>query len=176
MEKRSDARKVCEWSPCKRYRYTLWREWGVDRSLFDGPRAEQYLQVVLLNPSTANELDNDPTVTRCIVRARSLGFRALCVTNIFAYAATDPEVMKAQGDPVGPDNDRWLMEIASGAGMILAGWGKHGLHMNRGNAVAKMLPALQCLWTNADGTPKHPLYCAYSLNPKPYIPGKVYGT
>lgn len=165
--------KRCEFSECKSYRYTLWREWKVDRDLFDGPRAEQYMQAVLLNPSTADETVDDPTVARVAIRARSLGFGALCVTNLFAYRATDPEVMKAALNPVGPENDRWLIEIAKGAGLILAGWGKHGAFMNRAAAVVKMLPPMQALWVNADGSPKHPLYCAYRLSPFPYIPGKL---
>lgn len=161
---------VCEFSPCRKWRYTLWREWEVDRGLFDGPRVNQFLMAVLLNPSKANETDSDPTVTRMIVRARALGFGALCVCNLFAYMATDPEEMKAQADPVGANNDYWLTTIAAQAGMILAGWGGHGAHMKRGANVAKMLPAMQCLWVNSDGTPKHPLYCGYKLTPFPYVP------
>jgi hypothetical protein len=79
----------CAWSPCRRYRYTLWRRFGPVRH----PR---YLMVVGLNPSTADETHDDRTVRRCMGFAGDWGFDALCVTNLFAFRATDPRAMKAE--------------------------------------------------------------------------------
>ena len=93
---KGDADSTAVYSPCERYRYLLTRTW--DRA---GPKA----LFVMLNPSTATELQNDPTVERCERRARALGFGAFRVTNIFAFRATDPRVMRADPDPVGPGND-----------------------------------------------------------------------
>lgn len=169
------ALPVCEFSACKQYRYTLWRRWKIDSDLFEaGGREDSFLQVIGLNPSTADERQDDPTIRRCIGYAKAWGYGALCMTNLFAWRDTDPQKMKAQPDPVGAENDRWLIEIAKHAGMILAAWGKHGAHMNRAAHVVKMLPAIHALWVNADGTPKHPLYCRADLIPFPYIPGKIY--
>ena len=67
----------------------------------------------MLNPSTADEVKNDPTVERCERRARMWGYGGSIVFNIFAFRATDPKNMRAQSDPVGPDNDMWLRKIAA---------------------------------------------------------------
>src|SRR5918998_3116048 len=83
-------------SPDRRYRYELWRRWG------DGPALCNFL---LLNPSTADERADDPTVARCVRRARAWGLDALVVTNLFSIRATDPRARRGVEDPVGPDND-----------------------------------------------------------------------
>lgn len=153
-------------SPCGRYRYRLWREWNVRL-----PR----MLCVMLNPSTADEKANDPTVERCQRRAIALGFGALEVVNLFALRSTDPAALYAQADPIGPDNDQHIMESAALAGMVLCGWGTHGAHLGRGNQVEAMLRSwpgiarkLHVLKVNADGSPKHPLYVAYAHRPVPW--------
>lgn len=79
-----------------------------------------------LNPSTADELLDDPTIRRCVAFARSWGYGALCMTNLFAFRATDPDVMKSADDPVGPENDQHLQDLANGASVVIAAWGVHG--------------------------------------------------
>ena len=90
---KGDADSTAVYSDCESYRYLLTRVWN--------PQGQKAL-FVMLNPSTATEVQNDPTVERCERRARALGFGAFRVTNIFAYRATDPKVMRAVPDPVGP--------------------------------------------------------------------------
>lgn len=147
-------------SSCRRYRYRLWRRW-------DGARAS--LLFCMLNPSTADESDNDPTVERCERRARAMGFGGLVVTNIFAWRSTDPKMLYALADPVGPDNDATILEEAASAGMVVCGWGKHGALHGRGAAVARMLMANgvqpHALKINNDGSPQHPLYVGYDVVP-----------
>jgi hypothetical protein len=146
-------------SPCKKYRYTLWRLWA------DSPPA----MFLLLNPSTADEVKNDPTVERCERRARAMGFGGLVVCNLFAIRATDPRVMKRDLAPVGPENDRSILEHARQAGMVIAGWGTHGAHLRRGELVRHLLKsngiALHCLELTKEGHPKHPLYVGYDRLP-----------
>jgi hypothetical protein len=151
-------------SPSRKWRYTLWRE-------FEGGEGKPYCQFIGLNPSTADEKNDDPTVRRCINFAKSWGFGALCMTNIFAYRATDPRVMKAQADPVGPDNDYWLKEISKGAGLVVAAWGTHGAFMNRGRQVVELLGNLECLDITQGGFPKHPLYVRKDIERKIYRGG-----
>ncbi len=151
------------WSPERPalYRYTLWRVWNpVER-----PR---FLMVVGLNPSTADETKDDPTIRRCIGFAKAWGFDALCMTNLFAWRDTDPTGMKAAADPVGVDNDGWLREVASRAGLVLAAWGVHGSHMGRAAAVCEWLPKLHALGFTNDGAPRHPLYMPKSATPVPF--------
>ena len=131
---KGDAASTALYSPCQNYRYTLTRVWNPD-----GPKA----LFVMLNPSTATEVQNDPTVERCERRARALGFGAFRVCNIFAYRATDPRVMRAQADPVGPGNDAAIAESALWADRIVCAWGTHGAHLGRGPAVEALLRATQ---------------------------------
>ena len=85
-------------SPCRRYRYTLWRDWNP--LLPDNV----YAMFIGLNPSTADETNDDPTIRRCINFAKSWGCDSFCMTNIFAFRATDPKVMIAEPEPVGIDH------------------------------------------------------------------------
>lgn len=158
---KGDAPSVAVYSDCEAYRYLLTRVWddALPRALF-----------VMLNPSTATEVQNDPTVERCERRARALGFGAFRVTNIFAFRATDPRAMRAVADPVGPDNDAAIRESVDWAGgpadRIICAWGTHGAHLGRGAAVAQLLREsgrdLHHLGLTAAGAPKHPLYIGYA--------------
>lgn len=158
---KGDAASTAIYSPCDRYRYQLTRIWqpGGSKALF-----------VMLNPSTATERQNDPTVERCERRARALGFGAFRVCNIFAWRDTDPRKMRAAIDPVGPANDAAIVKGCNWADMIVCAWGTHGAHLERGRAVETLMRAtgrpLHHLGLTKDGHPKHPLYIAYSAQPQ----------
>lgn len=160
---KGDAESVAEYSDCERYRYTLTRLWdpGGARALF-----------IMLNPSTATEVQNDPTVERCERRARALGFGAFRVLNIFAWRATDPREMRAAPDPVGPENDKAIVESLDWADRVICAWGVHGEHLGRGPQVERMLRAagadLHHLGLSKEGHPKHPLYIGYAVQPVPW--------
>lgn len=160
---KGDAQSVAVYSPCARYRYALTRVWDAT-----APRAV----FVMLNPSTATEVQNDPTVERCERRARALGFGGFRVVNIFAFRATDPKVMRAQADPVGPDNDAAIAEAVGWGDQIICAWGNHGAYLGRGRTVEALLCAegkpLFCLELTQTGVPKHPLYIGYAVQPKPW--------
>lgn len=157
---KEDAASTAVYSDCEQYRYALTRVWDTagKRALF-----------VMLNPSKATEVQNDPTVERCERRARVLGFGAFRVVNIFAWRETHPKLMRQATDPVGPDNDVQLMEGCRWADQIICGWGTHGAHRDRGPAVERLLRAegyeLQHLGLTKEGHPKHPLYIAYATKP-----------
>jgi hypothetical protein len=141
------------------YRYTLWRQWGQGTS---------YAMFIGLNPSTADENVNDPTIRKCIGFARRWGFDALCMTNLFAFRATEPRKMKGHSKPIGDENDRWLVAAAREASVIVAAWGVNGQFMGRDEEVLKLLDDVQCLRTTKDGHPEHPLYVPYDTPLKPY--------
>ncbi len=157
---KGDAPSTAIYSPCEAYRYSLTRMWDANR-----PRA----LFVMLNPSTATEVQNDPTVERCERRARALGFGAFRVCNIFAFRATDPRVMRAQPDPVGPANDAAILDGCDWTDAVICAWGTHGAHLGRGPAVAAMIRAAGRvplhLGLSRNGHPKHPLYIPYSQLP-----------
>ena len=158
---KGDAPSTAIYSDCARYRYSLTRVWDT---------AGQRVNFVMLNPSTATEVQNDPTVERCERRARTLGYGGFAVTNIFAWRDTDPRAMKAAKDPVGPDNDAAIIERAQWAQDVIAAWGTHGAHLERGAAVTQLLHAagrpLFHLGLSKAGHPKHPLYLPYTRQPE----------
>ena len=148
-------------SPCRQYRYCLWREWGMMNP--------SYAVFVGLNPSTADEIEDDPTIRRCVNYAKRWGFGALCMVNLFAYRATEPAEMKSHTSPVGTDNDLWLLEAAKGAGVVVAGWGNHGTHLQRDEAVKRLLAGkLSCIGTTKHGHPRHPLRVKSDVKPCSY--------
>ena len=161
---KGDAESVAVYSPCEAYRYALTRVWN--------PAGRKAL-FVMLNPSTATDVQNDPTVERCERRARALGFGAFRVANIFAYRATDPKVMRAQGDPVGPGNNAAIAEGAAWADQVICGWGSHGAHLERGAAVTALLRGtglpLYHLGLTLAGAPKHPRYIGYQVQPTLWV-------
>jgi len=182
-----EAQRKTEFSPCRKYRYTLWREWHKGESLpmcrdcadrdgvcYDGKKCDrtEYVQFIGLNPSTADEVKDDPTIRRCIGFAKAWGYGSLCMTNIFAFRATDPEVMKLESDPVGMGNDTYILNCAKQAGIVVAAWGTHGSHNDREDWVKKMFfdcgIKLYHLGLNSDGSPKHPLYLRKDLKPIPF--------
>ena len=156
------------YSECLRYRYRLTRDWK--------SRHKKRLVFIMLNPSTATELANDPTVARCQQRAMTGEYRGFVVLNLFAFRATDPKRMKNAADPVGGHkNTAVLKQLLSAAKKgvvdIICAWGLHGAHLGRNLEVLAWFqhygvePA--ALKVTKGGHPAHPLYLSYELNPVP---------
>lgn len=148
-----------------KHRYVLGRRVG----------SRKRVLFILLNPSTATHEQSDPTVTRCVRRARMLGAGIITVCNLFALRSTDPRQLRVDDDPVGPDNDDVILREAQLADLVICGWGEHGRLNGRSNIVRHRLMdrgiALYALGVNGSGEPKHPLYVAYSAQPQPWEPG-----
>lgn len=160
-------------SPCRTYRYHLWRSWWGER--LDRPCvAEQRCLFVMLNPSTATETENDPTIRRCIGFAKSWEFDGVEICNIFALRSTDPTALKTHPEPVGGlANDAAILAAAEDCrGRIVAAWGNHGRLRDRGLQVYEMLRGagfepLSFRVTN-EGQPEHPLYQPKAREPAPF--------
>lgn len=148
-------------STCGTYRYHLWR-------MPCAPDGAGRCTFLMLNPSTATDTKDDPTIRRCIRFARDWGYEYLDVLNIFALRSTDPEGIIGVADSIGPENDRWLMQAKWASQIIVAAWGEYGAIGGRGEAVRRMLAPsgkLHYLHLNKSGHPKHPLYIAASTKP-----------
>jgi len=143
----------------RKYRYCLYRWWD---------KSKPFVMFIGLNPSIADEENDDPTLVRCMNFAKSWGYGGVCMTNLFAYVATKPADMKTSIDPVGTDNDYWLTATAKEAGVIIAAWGNDGAYLDRSNVVRNLLPDLSCLKLNQSGEPTHPLYLNKELKPIPF--------
>lgn len=128
-----------------------------------------------LNPSTADETADDPTVRRCMAFAKRWGYGGIYMLNLFALRSTDPRALRAAPDPVGPGNDSHLVMYADKlAHLVIAAWGVHGPFQDRGLYVRELLratlspSALLCLGTTKGGHPRHPLYLSADVQPRPY--------
>lgn len=141
------------------YRYALARVW--DES---GP----VVTFIGLNPSTADDRIDDPTVRRCVGFAQRWGYGQLLLGNLFAYRSTSPGVLGRVSDPVGPLNDRWLRRLVRMANCVVAAWGAGGRLSGRDEAVLAILGPAHCLGTTREGHPRHPLYLPSEATPRPF--------
>lgn len=141
------------------YRYALWRIWE--------PR-QGFCMFICLNPSSADETVDDPTIRRCMRYATAWGYGGIYITNLFAFRTKDPRIMKRAIDPVGPQNDFHLVSTAKEATLVIAAWGTAGSHLNRDADVCKIVWPMECLRVTKAGHPAHPLYLPKGLTPIPF--------
>lgn len=142
-------------SPDGVYRYDLERWWDPD---------QRFLLWVMLNPSTADGVLDDPTIRRCVGFSKAWGFGGMFVVNLFALRATDPKALYTHPDPIGPENDEWIEESARKCDEAVMAWGATGARfMDRALHVHELIEfrhASMCLGKTKDGHPRHPLYVA----------------
>lgn len=143
------------------YRYTLQRTWS------DAPPAV----FIGLNPSTADEQVDDPTIRRCSRFARDWGCGGLVMLNLYAWRATDPKGLLVPADPVGPGNDSAIRALAGTAELVVAAWGAWpGPDRGRAAMVAALVGELQVLGLTKDLQPRHPLYMRADSELRPWRP------
>ena len=147
-----------QFSRCRRWRYLLWRRWDETRPVAN---------FLMLNPSTADELQLDPSCTRARNYAERWGYGALIVTNVFGWRSTDPAALKLAKNPVGRGNDAAIVQAAREAQLVVCAWGNHALHLERAQRVVELLRGvrLHFLRMNGCGQPAHPLYLPANLRP-----------
>jgi len=156
-----------EFSEDRVYRYLLSREWDV------GPK----LNFIMLNPSTADENFNDPTIERCMRRAQRWGYGSIVITNLFALRSTDPHGLYEAEDPIGPDNDNWIVEASRQSDLIICAWGSFVARFRdgrrqRSKQVVELLNGrkVMALKVSKSGEPSHPLYVNYDIKPEEWRP------
>jgi len=148
-------------SECGRYRYWLrrsWRQGGNGKTLC----------WVMLNPSTADGLEDDPTIRRCMAFTRGWGYSVLTVRNLFALRAIDPAELRHADDPIGPDGDAELL-AARAADLVIVAWGA-SVPFCRDRRALELLAGvpLYCLGPTKAGQPRHPLYVRGNVQPIPF--------
>lgn len=150
------ASQDARFSRCKKYRYSLTRSWedGSGKVVFIG-----------LNPSTADQNQDDPTIHRCVNFAKSWGYSSIEMVNLFAYCATNPEELKMQQQAIGPANNQWIASALQESKLTIACWGNHGSFKNRAAQIQGLYPRLHCLAINKSGQAKHPLYIKGTQTP-----------
>lgn len=147
-------------SPCRTWRYSLTRE--------SAPQGHGTVAFIGLNPSTADESRDDPTIRRCTGFARGWGFARLEVLNLFAFRSTKPTALLAADDPVGPENDSTIAEVLGAADLVVCAWGAFP-NGGRSAGVLELVTAPHCLGVTKNGSPRHPLYVRASADPQPWL-------
>ncbi len=148
-----------EFSECKKYRYMLWRIWDKDKPL---------IMFVGLNPSTANQVSDDPTIRRVKRFASDWGYGGVYMMNCFPYVSTNPENLRENGkDEL---NDRCLKMVGKKCEKIIFAWGSFDIvkEMGRDKELKEMFPNAEALIINQDGSPRHPLYVKSNTKPVNY--------
>lgn len=165
--------RAAEISPCGTYRYQLKRRWD------DG----KCVAWLMLNPSTADALQDDATIRKCMGFSKRWGYGRMIVVNLFALRSTDPRALVRNTDPVGIDNDYWIIRsLKDGARECICAWGCQQ-HLTtpklRGRIRGVMelfgkdgvcgFPPAMCLGYRKDGAPRHPLILAYETPREPFV-------
>lgn len=167
-----DSLRGAEFSLDRKYRYRLWDVWA----------RERHVCWLMLNPSTANETELDPTLRRCRGYAKAWGFGGIVVVNLFAVVSADPRILLTQDDAVGDvqrtttlgrwvNNTAVIVEECRNADIVVAGWGAFPEARERAKQVMWILGSgdkLHCLGTTKNGHPSHPLYLSKHLKPVPF--------
>ena len=144
----------------RKYRYVLSRIWD---------ETKPKVMIIGLNPSTADETEDDPTIGRCISFSKSWGYGGVYMLNLFAFRATQPKDMFNAQNPIGLENNSYIEIYSKKVEKIVCAWGNHGTYKNRGNEIREKFDKLFCLKLNQTGEPAHPLYLKSELVPKKWI-------
>lgn len=148
-------------SGCQKHRYELRRVWEP---------SEGMINIIGLNPSTADGFEDDPTIRRCIGFARDWGYGGFIMTNLFSYRLTDSRQLRyVKGDLNGLDAKATRIAAAREAVLVVAAWGSHDLARIQGLTIQRELAAydiqLKCIKQTQPGVPWHPLYLPGNLKP-----------
>ncbi len=155
-------------SECKRYRYSLWRIWDNTKPI---------VMFIGLNPSTATEAKDDPTIRKVKRFAFDWNFGGVYMLNLFAFISTDPNALLLEPiEKIGFYNNYFLKEYSAKAQEIIFAWGNFKAAEERAKDVIKMFPSAKALHINKNGSPKHPLYCKSSITLKNFQNGNNYSS
>jgi hypothetical protein len=146
---------ACIFSSDRRYRYLLRHSW-------EPTFVPKFCTWIGLNPSIADETQLDPTLRRIRAFSAASGYNGFIMTNLFGLVSTDPDQLYTVDDPVGPENDHYILQAATETRKVVVAWGILGGYQKRCQTVLKMLACFEvmCLKETMEGYPIHPLYVA----------------
>lgn len=152
----------------RQYRYALWRVWN---------REKTALIFIGLNPSTGDEIHDDPTICKLGWLAKDLGYGGIYIGNLFALRSSSPAALllgsklRVAKQSIGVENDKYLRELKRVAGIIVVGWGNLAQYSNRYKAVLDLLgKPVYCFAVTKAGQPSHPLYLQSPVELREYLP------
>ena len=138
------------------YRYQLSRIWDEEK-----PK----ILFIMLNPSTADEFVEDPTIRRVVNYAKDWGYGGVYVGNLYAFRSTDPKGLKCIADPIGPENINHIQTLISLVDKVIYAWGNE---QKEPDWLKKIVETPYCIEISKKGIPKHPLYLKKCLIPQIY--------
>jgi hypothetical protein len=141
----------------KKYRYQLSRIWDEDKPC---------ILFIMLNPSTADEEHDDPTIRRVINFAHSWDYGGVYVGNLYAFRSTDPKALKSVENPIGDDNITHIQRMISLTTMVVYAWGNN---QKEPEWLYTLVSTPYCIDTSIKNIPKHPLYLKGDLQPKLFM-------
>ncbi|MEM9769930.1 MAG: DUF1643 domain-containing protein, partial [Cyanobacteria bacterium P01_D01_bin.71] len=160
----ANIQRSAQFDATGQYRYWLKREWDADQA---------GIALIMLNPSRADQHQDDPTLRRCIRLAQHWQFGHLTVVNLFAYCTASPKILQTVAQPVGVGNDQHILQACHTASQIVLAWGNWGSLQQRDQAILKLLrpfcDRLYCLGRNQTGQPRHPLYVPRHTSLQPWL-------
>lgn len=160
------ARFGANFSPCRKYRFALWRIWDTSKPL---------VMFIGLNPSTANETEADPTIKSVIRIAKHNGFGGVYMMNCYPMVSTDPSKLLTNSYPMEVIENELLLVIASQkCSEVVFAWGNFKVVQDTGRdqELIKLFPNAKAIAVNKNGSPKHPLYCRSN---SPLVPFRNHG-
>lgn len=150
-------KKGAVFSPDSIYRYQLLRSWDIDK-----PK----ILFIMLNPSTADEFVEDPTIRRIVNYAKDWGYGSVYVGNLYAFRSTDPKGLNSVEDPIGPENITNIQVLIGLVDKVVYAWGNE---RKEPEWLKKIVTNPYCIDISKKGIPKHPLYLKKCLKSQLYI-------
>ena len=155
-------------SECDRYRYTL------TRVLESNSSRDRFCTFIMLNPSTADCSQDDPTIRRCRKFSMRFGYSLLAVINLFAFRTTSPQDLidgsqtNGLNTIIGDENEYYQREILKLTDLVICAWGNYPNHKaldSSGQLRASIKRLIEeyklfpmALKLTIGGNPMHPLY------------------
>ena len=159
-------------SPCENYRYALWRRWNLKQH-------NDMVCFIGLNPSKADAYKDDHTIKKLMGFASRWGYGGIIVANLFAWRDTEPKHMMTQPEPVGWDNDEFILSCILRSRAVIPMWGAHGIHQNRCRSVFPLLAESDvvpmCFGLTQLEQPKHPARLGWNTTMVGFAPSWANG-
>lgn len=140
------------------HRYVLWRKWQIHG---------KHVMFIGLNPSRANEVKNDLTITKLIHFAKSWGYGGIYMTNLFSIIEPDSGFIKTLTNEnyksyIRTETESWLDHVWGRSEETVFCWGNFPNIQFRAEEIIKRFGPAMCFGKTKSGAPKHPVRLGYS--------------